>query len=248
MLLASGATQHAFTENVEDKGPVYKIPAIFDRFLPTPPVKAILRVLTDDGVLGPAAALYLRWQRIRGFKRMLSMLDYLHSRGVTEVLLPCTWHRSKRLLLHAGEYQYRYEGPVLVQQRAEHFFASPHNLTRFDWAELVSAQEELWRNGIALSDAAGVLGPNGWALHDGRLKLADTGSLTRDRNHAIAVHQERILASVRERWTAKHSESSERLHAYMEFVFPRVRANRLALIWGTSNQLEGESKSGFIRE
>jgi hypothetical protein len=121
-----------------------------------------------------------------------------------------------------------------VQRRADVFFDRWAGLEQFDWAQLILAQQKLWRLGFALSDAAGAFGPYGWALSEGRLLLADTGSLTGRLDLATRVlapeHLERVERSaLRQSDPATHY----RVQAYYRLVQEHIHPRPLVELWRT---------------
>jgi hypothetical protein len=228
VVLASGAMQHVFVESIERSVQVYKIPAIFDHLLPWPPPSGTLR--------RNLAAAYLRWRRIQAFHRMLRVLSSTRIHGLEDLILPCSTHRSMALCLHLDDIMVRYRGPVLVQQRAEHFFDSARGLHRFEWAAIVTAQQRFWRQGFGLAYAAGILGPHGWAVLGESLRLGDTGSLTRSRSRARWAHRKEVLdATTQAGWLYKTpAGEGEPIRDYLAFVRRRLGLEQLDQLWGAA--------------
>lgn len=232
VLIASGATQHVLgTEQGLFSERVQKIPALFDWLLPAPPVRARFPILSDTGMFGRPAAWLIRWQRVSSFKRMLDLLERITRRRLEDVLLPCSWCLDGSLRFSLAGRTYEYRGPILVQRRADRFFEAPAGVDTFHWDDLIRAQERLWQAGIAIADTDGILGPVGWALLDGTLRLGDTGTLTADKRHALAMHDGALLRRLRDHWLQRYPTGSEQLKEYLDFVLPRVTAERVARLW-----------------
>jgi hypothetical protein len=127
---------------------------------------------------------YVLWERVSRFNRMLRTLDLMRAMGLSDVVLPHRIIRKGMAVLRVNGCTYRYEGPFLVQRKAE-FFDKSRNFKSFPWEDLITQQQLMWRHGIALDGPAEVLGPKNWALMDGRLRLGDTSGLTTDLKWAL---------------------------------------------------------------
>jgi hypothetical protein len=167
---------------------------------------------------------------------MLGTLEEIVELGLVDVLLPWSSYPILELILCVEDETLWYQGPVLKQRRADYFFEAAGELDRFDWNEIIVAQQRLWGSGFALKDAAGLLGPNGWALHQGSLRLADTGSLTTNEQQARWVHQERVLDRVTERWLTRTrgTQEHELLKDYLGFIRRHLGVAELAAHWRAS--------------
>jgi hypothetical protein len=119
-------------------------------------------------------------RRRREFQRMLALLDYLAARKADHVLVPTRSIVGGRALLRVEGGTFPYRGPILLQRRTDFFVTSGRSLERYDWRDLVRAQQHLWRYGVAILETGEILGPKSWSCFEGELRLADTSSLTRD--------------------------------------------------------------------
>lgn len=186
------------------------------------------------GVADRGVALHLRRSRIASFRRVLRIHHLLRGEaGADAGLLPWRALPDVRAVLCIAEIRRRYRGPILVQRRAELFFERSEELERFDGSELVRIQHRLWRRGIALADGAGALGPQGWALLERRVCLADTGSLTRDLRLARWVLAPERMERIQEHQIERQPDatSRERARAYYERVRLEINAERLGELW-----------------
>jgi hypothetical protein len=123
---------------------------------------------------------YFMRKRRREFQRMLALLEYLAACKADQVLVPTRSIADSRALLRVDGADFTYTGPILLQRRTAFFVTSGRSLERYDWRDLVRAQQHLWRYGVAILETGEILGPKSWSLFDGQLRLADTSSLTRD--------------------------------------------------------------------
>lgn len=123
---------------------------------------------------------YFMQKRRREFQRMVALLEYLAARGADHVLVPTRSIADGRARLRVEGATFPYTGPILLQRRTEFFVTSGRSLERYDWRDLVRAQQHLWRYGVAILETGEILGPKSWSLFEGELRLADTSSLTRD--------------------------------------------------------------------
>jgi hypothetical protein len=243
---------------------VFKLPALFDELLPASPVGATLaawqrrrlaglagaagsgaavhrRAITAAAAVGgwaiwqPMLAFYLRRRRIAAFREMLHALRQMAGAGVAGIVLPfrIVHHLAARLHLPCGTTRF-YRGPVLIQRRADMFFEYAHDLDRFRWRDLVLAQEALWRCGFGIADAAAVFGPDGWALSNGRLYLADTGSITRSRVRATRMLGDVFFDSVSRRQRRRAGmHVPEDVDKYLDFVRTHLQPERVGRLWQT---------------
>jgi hypothetical protein len=127
---------------------------------------------------------YFTQKRRSEFRRMLEVLEYLSARRADHVLLPYQVIPAGQALLRVGEAALPYAGPILLQRKASFFVSDERSLRAYDWRDLIHAQQHLWAHGVALLETGEILGPRSWSSFDGRLRLADTSSLTRDRRAA----------------------------------------------------------------
>lgn len=130
-------------------------------------------------------ATWFRITRERRFLHMLRLLDHISRHGMSHLLLPFRIVRRARATLRRGAEVEAYDGPIVMQRHATAFFHRSEGFDEFDWRDVIDTQHRLWQRGIGLVDAVDILGPRNWALHDGRLRLADTSSMTTDRDVAL---------------------------------------------------------------
>jgi hypothetical protein len=181
-----------------------------------------------DCVLAP----YFRRGHALGFREMLNVLRTISECGLDDVLLPYRIDPDLATILRVGEKVHHYRGPVLIQRRAEQFIERSEGLESFNWCEIIAAQHQLWRKGIALSDTAEVLGPSNWALLDGRVLLGDTGSLTTNYNSGRSALIPEVLNN-RERFILRYLQGTQRKLAveYLAFIRREINGERLAQLW-----------------
>ena len=183
-----------------------------------------------DGVL----AAYLRRDRRRRFLAMLDLLDELTRRGLGDVVLPYTVLRDAAASLRVDGAEIAYRGPILVQRRAAFFSGGRLHFESFDWRELVEAQQRLWRHGVAFSEQNQILGPMNWALLDGRLRLADTSSFTRDRRLARRL-LDPVTLDAKERAVLARLDtavvSPEEATRYFRLVRSEINQARFDAMW-----------------
>lgn len=254
VLVASGATQHvlARTDGREERW-LYKVPAVLDWLLPAHPVRA---TVSDWGVvrslearsrlLGSAARrvagrglmeVMLGWRlrraRVLAFRRMLEHLSALRRSPAAWVVAPWSARASAHARLRIDGRVLDYSGPLLRQRRAEPFFERPAGLARMRPTTLIAAHHALWRAGFAVADGAAALGPDGWGLIRGELRLCDTGSLTRELGTALRVHSDAVLDAWSAMRTSELAGTQEAgpFSAYVACVRPRVTARLLAERW-----------------
>jgi hypothetical protein len=130
--------------------------------------------LARDGCL----AVFLKRSRRRRFHTMVQQLDYLSLQGLADVLLPYRVLTEFEAGLWVGERRIGYRGAAMMQRKADFFRGGALDFASFQWSEVVSAQQRMWRCGVAFSEINQILGPMNWGLLDGRVKLADTSNLT----------------------------------------------------------------------
>lgn len=181
-----------------------------------------------DFLLAP----YFRRALAVRFRNMLSILSKIPWSGVDGALLPYRIIADLPMTLRVEGKVHRHRGPVLIQRKAQRFIERSEGLESFDWGQLVAAQHQLWRNGVALSDASEVLGPSNWSLLDGRVLLGDTGSLTIDYNQAMQTLAPEIL-KLREQRVLWYLHGAERRRGieYLAFIRTEINPARLAQLW-----------------
>ncbi len=177
---------------------------------------------------------YLRYGHKKRFHSMLLILDALSKGGLNDVLLPYRIIPHARATLWVNGKSFAYQGPILMQRRADRFFEHAEQVEEFDWQQFITAQQKLWRSGFALSDAAEVLGPSNWALLDGRVRLGDTLSLTTNYEEAIDTLNHKILDD-REQWLLGLMVETERPRTVEFFTQVRgeINADCLKQLWKT---------------
>jgi hypothetical protein len=239
--LASGATQHVFVAADGNAAQwVFKTPALVDALLPSDPVKAVserwqpwIRFLGRQPPVNGLLRRRLRMLRAKSFREMGRILSDLAAAGLGSCVAGFRWipDAEARLDLPHGIVSYR--GPLLQQRRADCFFEDGRDLQGFDVAVFLAMQRRLWQAGFGLVDAACAFGPDGWAHVDGRLVLADTGSLTRDRDRAIAVLADDRREFMRRRHLRKAGPDAEsHVDQYFALLTNNVSADALRCAWG----------------
>lgn len=243
--LATGTWQHVFVE--EPGGArewVYKIPAAFGRLLPFEHPQRF----RPDGLVPSAAyalgsrlplarallAARLRRRSAAEFGRMLSLVEFMCACGLADLLLPCEVLRDAEAALHVGGGRAEYRGHALKQRRAEQLFERNENLRALDWGEVVEAHHRLWRHGVAFTSTTAVLGLKNWALFEGRLRLFDTSSLTRDpRRVSRALAPEELDRRERraQEKQAAGGASSEPLVEFLRFIRRELNSHKLEQLW-----------------
>jgi hypothetical protein len=124
---------------------------------------------------------------------------------------------------------------MLIQRKAM-LFEEGIIFDHAPWREVVSAQHRLWRQGIGLSGSAEILGLRSWALHDGRVYLADTSSLTRDfesarqnlRSEALEIAVARVEKEV------KAPGTPNSISKYVQSIREKINEDRLVELWGSA--------------
>lgn len=180
-------------------------------------------------------AAVLKRSRRRRFRTMLQQLDYLSRRGLADVLLPYRVLSELDAILRVGERTLGYRGPAMMQRRADFFRGGALDFASFQWREVVSAQQRLWRCGVAFSEINQILGPMNWGLLNGRIRLADTSNLTSDYRLARRLLEPAAL-------DAKQAVVIGRLSApatpevaleYFRFVRSEINQERFDELWRT---------------
>ena len=235
---STGEEQHVFVRPGDAW--LYKIPSAFGRVLPR---DHALRSHVLKGRIGrqllriPFAdrldAAYMRRNKLRRHRLAIAKLLRVEERGIADVVLPFRYLPDAIAMLRVGERRIEYRGHILMQRRAEFFWETFVNLDALDWEQLVQVQYRMWRHGVGLASHRDVLGPRCWAQLDGRVALADTGSLTTSRDLARAALEPRALA----RRIAKHAareDGKEPVRAYLDFVSARLTQQAFDELWGTA--------------
>ena len=173
-------------------------------------------------------------RRRRQFDRMCAILQRIAEERLENVVLPFEIVDTE-CALHAEGMVTRYCGLVLKQRRADIFFEHFDGLECFDWTAPARVQHELWRHGIGLVDADEVLGPRNWAVLNGQVLLADTGSLTENLGEVRRVLSAKVLDD-REReiptWWPRNVSRS--LPEYFAQVRRHVNQEWLDRLWRTA--------------
>jgi hypothetical protein len=180
------------------------------------------------------SAAWARAGRRRRFRRMCQILQRITRERLFRVVLPFEILEAA-CILHAKDTVLHYRGLVLKQRRADFFFEYFDALDRFDWAAPQRVQHELWRHGIGLVDVDEVLGPRNWALLDGEILLADTGSLTEDFSAVRRVLSDELLNERQweiPSWWPHHVSGS--LPRYFAYVRQQVNQDQLHRMWRTA--------------
>lgn len=186
--------------------------------------ESILRFCRDCGQL--ALARHRRRVNEKKFLSMLNCLARLDRVGLRELFLPYSVMRHGEALLYVERNVFLYRGPLLIQRRATVFFHHCTNLQRFDWNTIITVQHRLWRRGLGLSEATETLGPKNWALLEGRLYLADSGSLTDKRRRVRACLQKANLDKKERINLSQLSEKDAVEKAKIYFLHIRAAINR----------------------
>jgi hypothetical protein len=243
--LATGTWQHVFVEGRDaEREWVYKIPAAFGQLLPFEhpqrfrPQGFVSSAAYSLGARVPVArtllAARLRRRGAAEFERMLALVEFVCASGLSDLLLPCEVLRDVEAELHSDGKRTDYRGHVLKQRRAERLFERNENLRALDWGEVVEAHHRLWRHGVTFESTTALLGLKNWALFEGRLRLFDTSSLTRDpRRVRRALAPEEL--DRRERWArekqAAGGDASEPLVEFLRFVRQEINRGKLEQLW-----------------
>lgn len=171
-------------------------------------------------------------RRRRTFRRMLQLLGTVARRGAGDVVLPFEVSWRRKAILRIGDAHRPYDGPVLRQRRADHFFTLHSAPDGFDWGQLVRAQHRFWRAGLGVWDAAEILGPHNWAILDGEVRLGDTGSLTDSFERIMRAISDPVLdAAEAEAIRRFRGPVADRARAYFAFVRREINPRRLAELW-----------------
>ncbi|MFL6227700.1 MAG: hypothetical protein ACJ741_02860 [Pyrinomonadaceae bacterium] len=243
--LATGTWQHVFVSaRGEAREWVYKIPAAFGYVLPfdhpqrfrsenllTRALHALLPRLPAGRRL---LAARLRRRSAEKFEAMLALVEFMCANGLSDIMLPCEIARDAETELRVGGETFTYRGPVLKQQRAARLFERSEGLRSLDWREIVEAHHRLWRRGVTFETPTAVLGLKNWALYEGRLRLFDTSSLTRDpRRVRRALAPDEL--DRREEWARENQsacgEPSEPLAEFLGFIRREINRAKLEQLW-----------------
>ena len=127
-------------------------------------------------------------------------MESMSRHDIGDIMAPYTVRQSGIARLNVNGAVREYEGPILVQRRAQ-VFEDGERLNTFDWDQLVQAQHRLWRHGIGFLNRREVLGPHSWGVLDGRLCLVDTSGLTTDRQRVRQKLSEQNLELGQQRAT-----------------------------------------------
>jgi hypothetical protein len=97
---------------------------------------------------------------------------------------------------------------------------------------------------VALLEAADILGPRSWAVVDGRLQLADTGSLTRDHREARrSLAPERLDEReqiVLQRLALRESGSTTLAEEYFRFIRTELHQAAFDRLWCSALRLQDQ--------
>ena len=235
---ATGEEQHVFTcAATQDDRWLYKIPAAFGWILPGDHAlrshflkgrfgRALLRFSTFDRL----DLAYMRAEKRRIHLRMVEELTRLERLGIADVVLPFRILRGAEATLRVAGATLRYRGHVVMQRRADRFWEKVADLASLDWTQFVAVQHRMWRHGIGLASRRDVLGPRCWGSIDGRIALADTGTLTASRTEARAALEPTALARRVEKHVARLADR-EPARAYFDFIVPRLSERVFDELW-----------------
>ena len=128
-----------------------------------------------------------------------------------------------------------YCGWVYLQERVE-VFSNATEVGGLDWSEIVAVQKALWSLGVGLGKSAETWGPSNWCLTAaGRIRLADTSSLTRGRNQVSkqleAKTRENRLRVVAD---AQQPGSRSEIGRYFDFIGENLNHASLEACWKSS--------------
>jgi hypothetical protein len=167
---------------------------------------------------------YARREQQRCFHYMLDMFGRLHASGVENTLLPMRWRRRVRATLCLDGRRSPYTGPWLQQRRADVFLSgNAADYESFDWHRLVELEHNLWRSGVAFATPHVAVGPVGWALLGGELRLADTGALTDDLQRARkALRPEYVNTRISINLRRLNGRAAVRAVEYYDFIRERM--------------------------
>lgn len=179
---------------------------------------------------------YRRRRRAAAFDAMLSLLDELERAGLAPRLLPYRIERSVTAVLRVAERSSAYQGPMLMQRATTEFFTR-QRLATFRWADLVETVHALWRHGFALTEVGENLGYRSWAMLDGRVYLADTGSLTRRLVAARRALRDVNLDAYTRRLLDFHGDSAtgREFAEYLGFIRREINLARFDALWRTAD-------------
>lgn len=185
--------------------------------------------LARDGSL----AAVLRQSRRRRFQTMIQQLHYLSHHGLGDVLLPYRVLSEFEATLRLDERSLVYRGPAMMQRKADFFRGGALDFSSFQWSEVVSAQQRMWRCGMAFSEVNQILGPMNWGLLDGRVRLADTSNLTSDYRLARRLLDRAALDAKEEvvMGRLKPPATPEVAAEYFRFVRSEINQQRFDELW-----------------
>ncbi len=200
--------------------------------------------LARDGCL----AAFLKRSRRRRFHTMVQQLDYLSRHGLADVLLPYRVLSELEATLQVGERRVAYQGIAMMQRKAEFFRGGALDFASFQWSEVVSAQQRMWRCGVAFSEINQILGPMDWGLLDGRVRLADTSNLTSDcrlarrllDESALDAKEAVVMGRLRSPATPKVAKE------YFRFIRSEINQHRFDELW-RADVANGRRSMGRLR-
>jgi hypothetical protein len=258
-LLATGGNQHVFVEQEqEDCEWVYKIPAAFGYILPwdyprrlrrqeprgrlkrlvyrtlfAPRAAAVAAAnAVEPGRWAPGTPLewawaqYIRFNATRRFNRMLHLMELLSARGAGELLVPYRIERDRSAVLHVYGRAIPWKGTLLLQRKVR-FRNMKEIIDHGRWEMLTEAQHRLWRQGIAVAD---VVRYTSWAVHDGRLCLADADSLT----DSLRVARSHVSPPVMKRThrSLKNALTEQTVEEFLNHMNEHINEPALRRLWG----------------
>lgn len=195
-------------------------------------VAKVVRALGERYVASRA-----RRNQVRDFRVMLRLLEHLKKLPLADVALPARWHRRVRVTLAIDGRRHAYVGPLLRQRRADTFLTGgPEDYGSFEWSRLVQLVHSLWRNGVAFMTPQEAIGPFGWALLGGELRLADTGALTRHGGRARkALGDDYVNHRVRINLRRVAEPERARAREYYDFVREQINPEMFDRLWKTGH-------------
>jgi hypothetical protein len=116
--------------------------------------------------------------RIARFQEVCNILRVLANQSAVRSVLPFRLINESVVLDLGDGVRHEYDGPIVMQRKADKFFDLFADFECFDAADLVTAQHALWQCGVGLQDLDEVIGPRNWAMLEGKILLGDLGSLT----------------------------------------------------------------------
>jgi hypothetical protein len=165
---------------------------------------------------------------------MLTLVEFMCERGLSDILLPCEIMRDCAAELRVNGARVAYRGDILKQRRADYLFERSEHLRSLDWREIVAAHHRLWRHGITFETSTAVLGLKNWALCDGRLRLFDTSSLTSDPrrvSRALAPKELDRREQFARTKQAAGRDASEPLVEFFRFMRRELNRAKLEQLW-----------------